>query len=160
MTRTILATLLLCAFCLIGTQAAAQDYPRREPVTLPPDAKAIFLAQMLGHMVSLDAIVMALGEGDHAKAAEIADTELGVARFQKAGNGQSKDEGPGLGIGQHLPEEFRAIGRRFREASSDFAALARSLPEEPSPEQHVMLMKGLSQITNQCRICHDSYRIE
>lgn len=153
-----LAVAMLGTVAALGAQALAEDYPRREPVTLPADAKAIFLAQMLGHMVALDSIVVALGKGDYAAAAGVAEVELAVPRFQRSGDGEA--EGPGLGIGKHLPAEFRAIGKRFRAASGALAELARSLPSDPSAGQVQMVAKALGRITTECRICHDSYRIE
>ena len=158
--KTLLGGVLLAAVCLAGLQSSAQQYPRREPVALPADAKAIFLAQMLGHMVGLDGVIRALGRGEYAAAAEIAGTELGTPRFQDAETGQSHEPGPGLGIGQHLPAEFRAISKRFRKAADEFAGLARGMPDAPSAEQQQALAAALSRITNQCRICHDAYRIE
>jgi len=149
---------LLAAFCLVGQQASAQERSQRELFTLPAEAKAIFLAQMLGHVVGLDGVITALGRGDYKAAAEIAGSELGTPRFQDAGTGQ--DQGPGLGIAEHLPAEFRAISRRFREAANQFGELARRMPDTPSSEQHRALVAALSKVTNQCRICHDSYGIE
>ena len=160
MMKKVLGMLLLAAFCLVSLQTSAQQYPRRESVTLPADAKAILLAQMLGHIVGLDGIITALGQGEYESAAEIASTELGTARFQDAETGQNQEQGPGLGIGQHLPAEFRAISRRFRKAAIEFADLARGIPDVPSAEQQQALATALSKITNQCRICHDSYKIE
>jgi len=160
MKRRTLTILLLASLCLSSSGLLAQEQQRRRSVTLPADAKAIFLAQMLGHVVSLDGIVTALGEGDYVAAAQIADAELGVARFQKNASEQKKSEGPGLGIGSYLPEDFRATSLRFREVSTEFAALARNMPRQPSSEQHQSLMVALSKMTNQCRICHDSYRVE
>ncbi len=158
--KKLLGGFLLAAVCLASLQTWAQQYPRREPVALPADAKAIFLAQMLGHMVGLDGVITAVGRGEYKSAAEIAKTELGTSRFQDAEAGQSGEQGPGLGIGQHLPAEFRAISRRFREAANEFADLALAMPVDPSSEQQRALAAALSKITNQCRICHDAYRIE
>ena len=90
MTKKILGMFLLAAFCLVKVQISAQ--PQREPITLPADAKAILLAQMLGHVVGLDYIVTALGEGNYEVAAEIASTELATPRFQDT-EGQDLDQG-------------------------------------------------------------------
>ena len=160
MTKKLLAILVLSTLCLASQQMPAQESARRVPVKLPVEGKAIFRAQMLGHMVGLDGIITALGEGNYDAAAEIASTELGVPRFQDAA-GQDRDQGPGLGIGQYLPVEFRAIARRFRDAANAFAELARSMPDTPlSSEQQQALTAALSKVTNQCRICHDAYSIE
>lgn len=155
MRRTIRGILLLTGVCLAGQQALAQDL-RRQPITLPADVKAIFLAQMLGHVVSLDRVVTALGRADYRTAADVAASEMAVGRIEDTGGTQ----GAGLGIGEHMPEEFRAVARRFAEAAREFAGLARAMPEAPSGEQHQALAAALGKITNQCRDCHDSFRVE
>ena len=62
MKRRTLTVFLIASVCLSGTALLGQEQQRRQSVTLPADAKAIFLAQMLGHVVSLDGIVTALGQ--------------------------------------------------------------------------------------------------
>ena len=160
MTKKLLGILVLSTFLLVSLQVPANSPPSRVPITLPADSKAILLAQMLGHMVGLDGIVTALGQGDYDAAAKIASTELGTPRFQDASASRKKAQGPGLRIGQHLPAEFREIGGRFRSAANAFADLARSMPDKPSGVQQQALTAALSKVTNQCRICHDRFRIE
>lgn len=145
MRQTLAAGLLILV--LAGQSAMAADYPTRNPVSLPADVKAIFLAQMLGHVVSLDAIVAALGLGDYQAAAAVAGEDLGVSRFQEAG-------------GEHLPEDFRAISARFRQAARDFAAEAAAMPAEPAAPELQSLIGALGEITAECRACHDAFRIE
>ncbi len=154
--KRVVAVVFSVFFGISGLQAYAQDYPRREPISLPADAKAILLGQMLGHIVSLDDIVNALGAGDFKKAAKFASDELGTPRFQK----EQSEKGPGLGIGEYLPPEFREISQRFRSAADDFAALAGNMPAQPSAEQQQAVFAGLGRITTECKVCHDSYRIE
>ncbi len=149
--------ILLMAGLSLATSAALGDqHLRREPISLPKDVKAIFLAQMLGHVVALDGVVSALGEGNYQTAAEIAAAEMGSPRIADTAG----TEGPGLGIGKHMPEEFRAIAKDFNTAADDFAALARTMPAEPSADQHRALTASLSGITKQCRVCHDTFRVE
>lgn len=62
--------LLLCA-----TSATAQD-DSRTLVSLDPSVRDQLLAEMRGHMESLDDIIAAVGTGDFAAAAEIADIRL------------------------------------------------------------------------------------
>lgn len=155
--RSLVGILMILAVASVGPSSLAADYPTRTPVTLPADVKAIFLAQMLGHVVSLDAVMTALGTGDYATAAEVARSELAVSRFQKsAGEGQDQQ----LGVGEHLPEAFRAIGIRFREASQAFAEAAAAMPDAPSAAELQALIGRFAKVTNACRDCHDSYRIE
>ena len=148
--------LLLAALCLAVTPAFGDSYLKRERIGLPDDVKAIFMAQMLGHVVALDGVVTALGQGDYAGAAEIAATEMGSPRLADTGG----KTGPGLGVGEHMPERFRVIARDFRAAANDFAALARTMPRTPSDGQHRALAAALGAITTQCRICHDTFQVE
>ncbi len=156
MTKPTYALLLVAGLCLAAPTALGDQHLRRQPISLPKDVKAIFLAQMLGHVVALDGLVTALGKGDYQAASDIAASEMGSPRIADAGG----TEGPGLGIGKHMPDEFRAIAKDFNTAANDFAALARSMPAEPTAEQHRALAASLSGITKQCRICHDAFRVE
>ncbi|MDJ0895532.1 MAG: hypothetical protein QNJ92_10370 [Alphaproteobacteria bacterium] len=156
MTKPTHVLLLLAGLCLAAPTALGDQHLRREPISLPKDVKAIFLAQMLGHVVALDGVVTALGKGDYQAASDIAASEMGSPRIADTGG----TEGPGLGIGKYMPEKFRAITKDFKSAADDFAALARSMPAEPSAEQHRALAASLSGITKQCRVCHDTFRVE
>lgn len=156
MIKPIRTILLLAALCLAAPGASGDEYMKRERISLPEDVKAIFLAQMLGHVVALDNVVTALGKGDYEAAAKIAASEMGSPRLTATGG----LTGPGLGIGEHMPEKFHTIAGNFRDAANDFAALARSLPKTPSNEQHRALAVALGNITTQCRICHDTFQVE
>lgn len=147
---------------LATSKSGAQDLPTRQPVELPPAAEAIFLAQMLGHVVALDGVVSALAAGNYAGAADIAAADMGVPRGEgrdASGATETAESGPGLGFAQYLPEEFQAIGDRFHTAANDFAALARTMPAQPSAAQHGELLDALARITHQCRDCHDRFTV-
>lgn len=140
---------------------AADDFPRREPVTLPPDVEAVFRAQMLTHVVSLNDILTALAAGEYEKAAEVVDGGMGIARGAGADlTGATQPggpAGPGLGYGRHMPERFLELGSRFHQAANEFAAVARTLPAEPSAGDHRDLLAALANVTTQCAACHDSF---
>ena len=156
MIKSIRFVVLLTIVCLALPGASSGEYLKRERISLPEDVKAIFLAQMLGHMVALDGIVSALGRGQYGIAADIAATEMGGPRLSDTGG----KEGPGLGIGKHMPPKFRAISGDFKKAANDFAALARGMPKAPSGDQQRALVAELGQITKQCRICHDTFQVD
>jgi|GEM_PF-6018684 len=158
--RKFLAVLAPVVVALACQQVLAQQNPQRQPVTLPADAKAIFKAQMLGHVVGLDAVISALGEGDYKAAAELASTELGTRRFQESAAAKSRDQSPGVGVGQYLPDDFKTISARFRQAADEFAELAGGMPAVPSSVDQQALFAALAKITNECRICHDAYRVD
>ena len=153
-----LGIIMLTGLCLINLQTAAQQPQQRESLTLPAAAKAIILGEMRGHIVALDAVITALGHGDYKGASKVASSELGVLRFQN--DAHAKGQGSGLDVGQHLPVGFRMIGQDFRKAGNRFAQMAEKMPKNPSSDQHQALYGALSEITHQCSICHDSYKID
>ena len=55
---------------------ANAEADERTVLTLSPDIREQFLQEMRGHMENLDAIIAAIGAGDFAEAALIADTRL------------------------------------------------------------------------------------
>ena len=153
-----LGIIMLTGLFLVNLQTSAQQPQHREELTLPAASKAIILGQMRGHIDGLDAILTELGRSNYKGAGKLASYDLGVPRFQD--HGQAKGQGPGLGVGQHLPIGFRMISRDFRAAANRFAKLAQDMPDKPSQKQHQNLYEALSQVTNQCSKCHDSYKIE
>lgn len=149
-----IAALILCS---VFMSSAATQPPTRQGIAVPPVVEAIVSAQMNGHLVSLDSIIAALSERDYERAASAA-REMSIARGQDLSADPSG--GPGLGIGQHLPEGFRNLGREFHEAAAEYAqALSdtRRAPESVRPEK---LFEGLAKVTNACRSCHDAYTFD
>lgn len=165
MTTTWRGALVAAALCgaTMTASAQTQDFPRREPVELPADVEAIFRAQMLTHIVSLDAILTALAAGDYAGAAAVVDRGMGVPRAGGMDvSGRTTPggaPGPGLGFGQYMPEKFIEIGGHFHEATTGFAELARGLPAEPTPAQYQEVLDALADVTNQCKACHDAFLV-
>ncbi len=141
--------------------AAADEFARRQPVELPADAEAVFRAQMLTHVVSLNDILKALAAGDYEEAARVVDGGMGIARGAGAdltgAAAPGGPAGPGLGYGRYMPERFLELGGRFHAAANDFADLARALPAEPSAAEHQALLGALADVTTQCAACHDSF---
>ena len=137
--------------------ALAETLAPREAVVLPPEAKAIIRAQMDGHMFELDRLIAALARGDYAQAAQAAD-ELSVVRG--GDNSGDIDAGPGLGIGQYLPDGFRERGRRFHSSASAYARLLREYEARPMAVDDAKLLQGLARITNECSGCHDAYTLD
>lgn len=163
MRRIVWGAMAPAVVALAMSEGIAQEAGSRRPVELPPDAEAVFRAQMLTHIVSLDGIVAALGKGDYGTAADIAAAGMGVARGEGddlSGAKAGGEPGPGLGLGRFLPAEFLAIGQRFHGAANDFAAAARAMPAEPSPAEQQALMAALGKVTAECRTCHDSFRLK
>ncbi len=140
--RPKLPAILALSLGLVFGSAAAQD-DMRETITLPPEVKQQFMAEMRAHMGSLDDIMLTLADGDFKGAAQIAeihmdfghslweamaaegktDEEIAAAkaRFRGAGGGQGRGqamvhgEGQGMGAGRGM-----GLGRFMPE---DFRAM-------------------------------------
>ncbi|MBB4285224.1 cytochrome c [Roseospira goensis] len=162
--------------------------PRRV-VTLPPTVAVAFLAEMRGHMRTLDDIMMALADGDFEAAATIADLRLdfghvmwesladqglsdqaivdmkramreaGVGPGQAQGLGPGMGQGGGRGFGRYMPEDFRSMGRLFHQAGAELAVVARAVPADPGPADYATVIEAVQGVTGMCRACHDTFRV-
>lgn len=67
--------------------------------------------------------------------------------------------GLGPGFGRYMPDDFRAMGQGFHDATQEFAAAARAVSDPPTPEDYQNVLDQLWNVTLNCRGCHDSFRI-
>ena len=186
--RLIVSSTAIAVFLLLMPQPAAAAEDFRETVSLPPDVKAQFMAEMRGHMGNLDDILAAITEGDFGEAARIAEIHMDFghslweamadqgktdeeiaemkARFREMGRGPGQGQGAGLGhgggggMGRFMPEPFREIGMEFHAAAGRFAEAAREAEASPTADSYQMLLGGLQEITATCRGCHAAFRLE
>jgi cytochrome c556 len=141
--RTLMASLTI--FSLLMAVAARADDPRT-PVTLPPDIRADFLAEMRRHMDSLDDVLVRLAAGDFKGAAATARAEL--------------VPGSGKGFGRYLPIDFRELGLAMHRAAAAFASTAEKAATPPSAADWQAAVKGVQEISGQCRACHGAFRVD
>lgn len=140
-----LALGLVAASNLALPARAADD---REVITLPPEVKDGFLAEMRGHMTNLNDIISALAEGDFKQAADIAELRMDFghrmwraldqqglsaeeilamkARMKAAGKTQGQGQGGGQGGGQGMGGGGHGMGRYM---PPDFRAMGRAFHE-------------------------------
>lgn len=137
----LLAALTLAA---AATAAAASDDPRVR-IDLPPDVRETFLEHMRTHMTSLDQVLQLVGAGRVREAGVLARKEMAI--------------GQGLGIGRHMPTEFREMGFAFHRAADDFARVTATVADPPDAAGWKALVAGLAGITTQCAGCHGAFRV-
>ncbi len=113
-------------------------------VEMPAASLALMRQDMLSHLSALNSIVAALGKGDPAGAADIAEQQLGRASM-------GKHQGSGKGPGRFMPVAMRDIGWRMHDAADEFAAAARS-----GDIQHSYA--ALEPVITACVSCHAVYR--
>jgi hypothetical protein len=167
-------------FLACTTASLASD--ERKAISLPPDMKDRFLAEMRGHMGNLDDIISAIAEGEFSEAADIAEIQMDFGhsmwnamqesgmsseqvmqmkkQMQAKGMGQGMGQGMGKGMGRHMPDDFRAMGASFHEAAQAFAARARQSENPPSSDEYKGVMEALQGVTAACRGCHEAFRVE
>lgn len=141
--RCAAAAAIVAAGC-IGTVAAAAEDPRVR-IDLPADVRELFLEHMRTHMTSLDGVLQLVAAGRIKEAGTVARKEMAI--------------GQGLGIGRHMPPEFREMGFEFHRAADDFARTTAAVTEPPDAAGWAMLVKGLAEITTRCSGCHAAFRV-
>jgi hypothetical protein len=129
----------------IVSGAESADDPRTA-IDLPPEVRAAFLEHMRTHMISLDGVVQLLAAGKIKQAGDLARKEMAI--------------GQGLGIGRHMPREFREMGFEFHRAADDFSRIAGEVPEPPDAAGWSKLLDGLAKVTMQCSGCHGAFRVK
>lgn len=128
---------------LLMPMAARADADKRELVSLPDMMQAHMLANMRDHLAALNEILASMAGGDGDKAAQIAETRLGMSSL--ATHGASH-------MAPFMPERMREIGTGMHHAASRFALRAQE--GEPGPA-----LEALSDVTTACVACHSGYRI-
>lgn len=159
MARTLgVASLPLIILLLIGTWgnsgfALAEELPvaHRVVVKFPPPLREQFLANMRDHLLAISQIQVALGEGQFSKAAEIAQTRLGIeAASSSACKPGMKHMSP---FTQFMPEEMLEAGRKMHNAADQFARNMQAADSRAA-------WSALSNVTQACVGCHASYQVE
>ncbi len=138
----------------------------RQLVEMPSKMQQHMMTKMRDHLAAVSEILQSLGQEDLDKAAEIAESRLGMSSMGKHGGKKGKHDGDnkeehacdnkgekGGGMGKHMPEGMRAIGHSMHEAASRFALRAQE-------GNTVLVYQALSEVTSSCVACHASYRIK
>jgi len=136
---TILVALLLTM--VMATASAEND--QRAWVKLPPMMQQHMMSNMRDHLAALDEILKSMAAGDLDKAADIAESRLGMTALEAHGAAH---------MAKFMPEGMRANGTDMHRAASRFALKAQE--GDPNPAY-----RELTGITSACVACHAGYRI-
>jgi hypothetical protein len=133
----------------------------RQEVDAPSPMRTQMLSHMRGHAEAIAEIVAALGKGDGAAAAKVADARLGMASSGAAAckpNAETGELGdmPAM-MARHMPDEMRALGLTMHEQASKFAQEAAKIG--PGGDMRPALAE-LSQVVQACNACHAAYRLD
>ena len=124
-----------------STDAAEKDL--RQKVKLPPQMRTHMLANMRDHLQALSEIQAALAAKQIDRAADIAETRIGMTSLTSHG---------ATHMAQYMPKGMQDIGTEMHHAASRFARTAQEGDGQKA-------LENLAQVTQQCVACHAGYRV-
>ena len=134
----ITSILLLCA-----SNIAIADEDSRQLVDLPEMMQQHMMSNMRDHLVALNEILINMVNGDLDKAAEVAESRLGMSSLDLHGASH---------MAKFMPEGMRQVGTSMHKAASRFALKAEE-------GEALAAYSTLSEVTSACVTCHSGYRI-
>lgn len=139
--KNIPITTLLILMLQINVLSAAED--NRQLVKLPEMMQNHMMSNMRDHLAAINEILLYMEKGELDKAAEIAESRLGMSSLDSHG----ADHMAGF-----MPQAMRQAGTSMHKAASRFALKLQ--------EGDVLQAYGsLSAVTSACVACHTGYRI-
>lgn len=141
MNNSMIYLVALLLSLVMATASAEND--QRELVKLPPMMQQHMMSNMRDHLAALDEILKSMATDDMDKAADIAESRLGMTSLKSHGASH---------MAKFMPEGMRAIGTSMHRAASRFALKVQE--GDPIPAY-----RELSGITSACVACHAGYRI-
>jgi cytochrome c556 len=141
--KKILPTCLVAGLLVLPTPAGAADQDTRTKVNFPDMMKTHMLGNMRDHLQALYEIQAALAAGQLDKAADIAESRIGMSSLISHNAAH---------MAPFMPEGMQSIGTEMHHAASRFAMTAN---EGDLPKA----LQALSEVTAQCVACHMNYRV-
>ena len=140
--QTLARTLLITSLFLgiNSTTQATED--TRIFVEMPKMMQQHQLANMRDHLKAINEILLNMANDDLDKAADIAESRLGMSSLAKHGASH---------MAKVIPKEMGAIGTSMHKAASRFALKAQEGDALPA-------YKALQEITAACVACHAAYK--
>ncbi len=126
---------------MMGMSHAGED--ARQLVKLPDMMQQHMLHNMRDHLASINQILSYMADDELDKAADVAETRLGMSSLEAHGASH---------MARFMPEGMRQAGTRMHKAASRFARTAQEGDALPA-------YKALAEITAACVSCHAGYRI-
>jgi hypothetical protein len=136
------ATLSLLVF-LMWMPPTAQSADTRQLVKLPQMMQEHMLSSMRDHLLSVHEIQAALAKGEFDKAADVAESRLGMSSLESHGAEH---------MAPYMPKAMQEVGTAMHHAASRFALKAKEGDATQS-------LAALVEVTQQCVACHAGYRI-
>ena len=148
----------------------------QQTLHLPANIRARFLAGMRQHLSEISDIQAALANGDFERAAQIAQTRLGLnapgsaacrmdsMADQKTGAAAisafpriTSHLGGDAGIAPYMPKAMHDVGVKMHQAADHFAEVSRA---SAATKDYPAALSALSAVTTQCIACHAQFTTE
>jgi len=141
MKKEILILAVLAGHSVAGIAKADKD--TRQLVELPKMMQQHMMSNMRDHLVAINEILVNMANNELDKAAEIAESRLGMSSLESHGASH---------MAKFMPEDMRHAGTSMHRAASRFAINAQEGEALPA-------YRALSEVTSACVACHAGYRI-
>ncbi len=138
-----LTTLFVAGSLLLMFQAGRAEDDTRSKVELPDMMKAHMLANMRDHLQVVSEIQSALAKSELDRAADIAETRLGMSSLASHNAAH---------MAPFMPKAMQQIGTEMHHAASRFAMTANE-------GDLTRALADLSKVTEQCVACHMGFRV-
>jgi cytochrome c553 len=135
--------LITSILLLFASNIAIADEDSRQLVDLPEMMQQHMMSNMRDHLVALNEILINMVNGDLDKAAEVAESRLGMSSLELHGASH---------MAKFMPEGMRQVGTSMHKAASRFALKAEE-------GEALAAYSTLSEVTSACVTCHSGYRI-
>ena len=137
--------LYIVALILLGCSSnlAIADEDPRQLVQLPEMMQQHMMSNMRDHLVAINEILTNMANDELDKAAEVAESRLGMSSLESHGASH---------MAKFMPEGMRNAGTGMHRAASRFALQAQ---EGDAPSAY----RALAEVTAACVACHSGYRI-
>lgn len=147
-------TVLAVSLAVAGLAAAAGPHDHtghapadaRQVVSMPPELATHMLANMRDHLAALGEIQAVLAARQFDKAADIAESRIGMSSLEAHGAAH---------VAPHMPKAMQDIGTAMHRSASRFARTAQEAQVQGDLPR---ALNGLAELTQQRVACHASYR--
>ena len=122
---------------------AIADEDPRQLVQLPEMMQQHMMLNMRDHLVAVNQILINMASGELEKAAEVAESRLGMSSLESHGASH---------MAKFMPEGMRQAGTSMHRAASRFSLKAQE-------GEVFAAYNALTEVTSACVACHSAYRI-
>ena len=131
-----------------ASQPVSKAGDGRQLVKFPKQMKEHTLANMRDHLLALQEIQLALARSDYDRAADVAETRLGMTALTVHGAHESS---------RFMPKGMQDAGSAMHRGASRFATTAKdaSVTGEIKPA-----LGALAEVMGACVSCHTGYRLQ